>query len=444
MAIGDRRVASAAGPATLDGALDGIYAGPRCRDYPCYPDPTATRCTCTVTGQRKAGYAAACSMRERRPQDTPRPIKRKESTVNSVKPWTPEEDAILRAHAHEGRRGVAVETGRTASACMNRAYALGISLRKHALETTPPAQDPPLIEEQETPAPPPVKEPVIQPRVWVPPTTFVLRPPPHAEIARSAAAGESCPANDPEAEGLPCGPCVHGLRWCHWTNLAGSCTLPGGPFEICKTAAAKDPLFAPTGFAAVATKAEIGQALADMESIRTCRVCGCTDDQACEGGCTWVEDDLCSACVDTAQTADAAPRGNLFPVEASALWKRAQEGLAQHHTTAFDSETGKDIEVDYVCELTEDGAELTIRGGSQASAEVDAALLGTIAVTTFESMGEDGCAVTVTVTNGLGDQTVTLRRELVETNIRLIAAMAGNNDTITACCARVHELLKAL
>jgi ParB/RepB/Spo0J family partition protein len=45
-------------------------------------------------------------------------------------------------------------------------------------------------------------------------------------------------------------------------------------------------------------------------------------------------------------------------------------------------ETGKDIEVDYVCELTEDGAELTIRGGSQASAEVDAALLGTIAVTT--------------------------------------------------------------
>jgi hypothetical protein len=95
-------------------------------------------------------------------------------------------------------------------------------------------------------------------------------------------------------------------------------------------------------------------------------------------------------------------------------------------------------------ELTEDGAELTIRGGSQASAEVDAALLGTIAVTTFESMGEDGCAVTVTVTNGLGDQTVTLRRELVETNIRLIAAMAGNNDTITACCARVHELLKAL
>ncbi len=27
-----------------------------------------------------------------------------------------------------------------------------------------------------------------------------------------------------------------------------------------------------------------------------CRVCGCTDDQACAGGCWWVADDLCSAC----------------------------------------------------------------------------------------------------------------------------------------------------
>lgn len=27
-----------------------------------------------------------------------------------------------------------------------------------------------------------------------------------------------------------------------------------------------------------------------------CRVCGCTDDHACEGGCYWVEKDLCSTC----------------------------------------------------------------------------------------------------------------------------------------------------
>lgn len=30
--------------------------------------------------------------------------------------------------------------------------------------------------------------------------------------------------------------------------------------------------------------------------VRTCRDCGCTDETGCEGGCTWVADDLCSAC----------------------------------------------------------------------------------------------------------------------------------------------------
>lgn len=39
----------------------------------------------------------------------------------------------------------------------------------------------------------------------------------------------------------------------------------------------------------------------DLNSTRdlpTCRNCGCTDDYACDGGCSWVEPDLCSACVD--------------------------------------------------------------------------------------------------------------------------------------------------
>jgi hypothetical protein len=30
--------------------------------------------------------------------------------------------------------------------------------------------------------------------------------------------------------------------------------------------------------------------------VRTCRECGCTDDRACVGGCSWIEADLCSAC----------------------------------------------------------------------------------------------------------------------------------------------------
>lgn len=34
------------------------------------------------------------------------------------------------------------------------------------------------------------------------------------------------------------------------------------------------------------------------EEERSCRVCGCTDLNACEGGCSWVDEDLCSACAD--------------------------------------------------------------------------------------------------------------------------------------------------
>ncbi|PZP64216.1 MAG: hypothetical protein DI597_00965 [Pseudoxanthomonas spadix] len=33
-----------------------------------------------------------------------------------------------------------------------------------------------------------------------------------------------------------------------------------------------------------------------MFEQRACRVCGCTETNACEGGCWWVEYDLCSAC----------------------------------------------------------------------------------------------------------------------------------------------------
>lgn len=37
-----------------------------------------------------------------------------------------------------------------------------------------------------------------------------------------------------------------------------------------------------------------------------CRVCGCTQYNACPGGCFWVEDDLCSRCAE-AQISEALP-----------------------------------------------------------------------------------------------------------------------------------------
>lgn len=44
------------------------------------------------------------------------------------------------------------------------------------------------------------------------------------------------------------------------------------------------------------------------EKPRACRICGCTEDRACLGGCSWIEDDLCSnpECIETASTVEVA------------------------------------------------------------------------------------------------------------------------------------------
>jgi hypothetical protein len=49
-----------------------------------------------------------------------------------------------------------------------------------------------------------------------------------------------------------------------------------------------------------------------MTTVRTCRVCGCTEDNACvvhdpqtgqiDDACLWVEADLCCACIPGAST----------------------------------------------------------------------------------------------------------------------------------------------
>ncbi|HWS43317.1 MAG TPA: hypothetical protein VN421_09570 [Pseudoflavonifractor sp.] len=40
--------------------------------------------------------------------------------------------------------------------------------------------------------------------------------------------------------------------------------------------------------------------VANVVEERKCRICGCTQDNACPGGCYWVAPDLCSACVQEA------------------------------------------------------------------------------------------------------------------------------------------------
>lgn len=44
----------------------------------------------------------------------------------------------------------------------------------------------------------------------------------------------------------------------------------------------------------------IGREIRRHRAVRRCRVCRCTDEHACPGGCWWVEWDLCSSCIDHA------------------------------------------------------------------------------------------------------------------------------------------------
>lgn len=48
--------------------------------------------------------------------------------------------------------------------------------------------------------------------------------------------------------------------------------------------------------------------LLGVANVPRCRVCRCTDDNPCEGGCWWVADDLCSACEGADERVPAATR----------------------------------------------------------------------------------------------------------------------------------------
>jgi hypothetical protein len=46
----------------------------------------------------------------------------------------------------------------------------------------------------------------------------------------------------------------------------------------------------------IARRVEAEAAAAAGENIQRCRVCGCTNLNACPGGCYWIKEDLCSVC----------------------------------------------------------------------------------------------------------------------------------------------------
>ncbi len=65
----------------------------------------------------------------------------------------------------------------------------------------------------------------------------------------------------------------------------------------------------------------------------TCTFCGCTDDHACEGGCTWVDNDhtICSECIPEA-TLDALKK--LWAVR-PVNWSDVKHGADTKLTVAY-------------------------------------------------------------------------------------------------------------
>ena len=55
---------------------------------------------------------------------------------------------------------------------------------------------------------------------------------------------------------------------------------------------------------------------------RRCRVCACTELNACEGGCSWVAEDLCSRCVDPTAVSQRRSAGPI--VRTSTAGRRSQ------------------------------------------------------------------------------------------------------------------------
>jgi hypothetical protein len=72
------------------------------------------------------------------------------------------------------------------------------------------------------------------------------------------------------------------------------------PKAICKFCLTTEPL-KPDGSPPEGWKKQIFEegylfACPDHINERYCRVCGCTENNACKGGCWWVEENLCSSC----------------------------------------------------------------------------------------------------------------------------------------------------
>lgn len=58
----------------------------------------------------------------------------------------------------------------------------------------------------------------------------------------------------------------------------------------------------------------------DDDDVPRCRVCGCTDEEACPGGCIWAAPDLCSKCANAEDESDRIYEESRFGSEPDIEW----------------------------------------------------------------------------------------------------------------------------
>lgn len=96
-------------------------------------------------------------------------------------------------------------------------------------------------------------------------------------LSRILTVAKACPA---------CSVTVSGTGPCEW-------------WALCRNAATTVRPHSLLGGVPICARCDAKVARLEGEPVRTCRVCGCTDEQACEGGCAWVAwvaSDLCTRC----------------------------------------------------------------------------------------------------------------------------------------------------
>lgn len=67
---------------------------------------------------------------------------------------------------------------------------------------------------------------------------------------------------------------------------------------------------------------------ANEKGLTRCRVCGCTELHACEMGCSWVFDDLCSICAEAVDAVTAWVR-EARRANKAALWREVEATLKE-------------------------------------------------------------------------------------------------------------------